>query len=267
MAAAATTDANAATPEPKTALIIGSTGAVGSPLLSALLSRSSFTHIHSFVRSSSTPTSVPTIAPTKSFSQHTIDYDRLLAGDETETAKLRDVSADVVFITLGTTRADAASAQQFEKVDRDYVLAAAKAACGSDVAAADNKRIVYCSSQAANLDSPFLYLKSKGLTEQGLAKLGGDVVIFRPAFLAQAQRKRTRIAESLYGRLTGLLSKFSSSVEIPVTTLALAMVQAGHLGSAGLASHGIGSAPDKDYGQAGSVTIVSNAEALKLGKE
>ncbi|EPQ31670.1 uncharacterized protein PFL1_01003 [Pseudozyma flocculosa PF-1] len=220
----------------------------------------------------------PTVSPEKSFAQHPLDFDKLLSGDQAEAEKLSQVGADVVFITLGTTRAEAGSAQAFEKIDRQYVLAAAQAALtGSTTTTmtttttkpAADKTIVYCSSQAANSSSLFLYPRSKGLTEEGLAKLASDVIIFRPGFLAQAERKQPRALETIFGKLTGVVSHFSSNVEINVSTLGLAMVKAGQLGSAGLRSQGMGAPPafKKDEGTDNTVTVVSNAEAIQLGKQ
>ena len=41
--------------------------------------------------------------------------------------------------------------------------------------------------------------RSKGLTEQGLARLGyKDTIILRPAFLAQAERPEKRTLESIF---------------------------------------------------------------------
>lgn len=42
--------------------------------------------------------------------------------------------------------------------------------------------------------------RSKGLTENGLAELGyKDTIIFRPGFLANAERKGGRLMESVFG--------------------------------------------------------------------
>ena len=42
--------------------------------------------------------------------------------------------------------------------------------------------------------------RSKGLTEEGLAHLGyDDTIIFRPGFLAGANREETRTAETILG--------------------------------------------------------------------
>jgi hypothetical protein len=68
---------------------------------------------------------------------------------------------------VGTTRATAGSAAKFVTIDRDYVLAAAKAAV---IEKSDTQRIVYCSSAMASSKARFLYPQSKGLTEEGLGE-------------------------------------------------------------------------------------------------
>lgn len=102
------------------------------------------------------------------------------------------------FATVGTTRALAGSAANFVRIDREYVLAAAKAAMTDK--ADENQRVIYCSSSGSNSKSSFLYMQSKGLTEEGLAGLGySDCILFKPAYLAGANRERTRYAEKVFG--------------------------------------------------------------------
>lgn len=40
--------------------------------------------------------------------------------------------------------------------------------------------------------------RSKGLTEDGLAAMGYDLIVFRPAYLAQAERPNFRLAETIF---------------------------------------------------------------------
>lgn len=120
---------------------------------------------------------------------------------------------------MGTTRAQAGSASNFVMIDREYVLAAAKAALLETQSS--SQRLVYCSSAGANSASMLPYLKSKGLTEEGLGEWGfqkckferkadmypnetvklgySDCILFRPAFLSGAQRSRTKVVEKIFG--------------------------------------------------------------------
>ncbi|PWN40918.1 hypothetical protein IE81DRAFT_325099 [Ceraceosorus guamensis] len=246
----------------KTAIIFGATGAVGTPLLETLLQSPTFDKIHSFQRRA---TDGP---PNPKLITHTVDFDKLVAKDEEEVKRVKEIAADAVFITLGTTRGAAGSAQAFEKIDKDYVLAAARAAASPEKASSN--KVVYCSSQMANSGSRFLYTRSKGETEEGLASAGySETILFRPGFLAQAQRPKTRPLEVVYGALTGkVLSRFSDGAEIPVPILARAMRFAGEAGSSDLTAKGVGSPPVEAFKRpAGSaVTVLTNGEALRLGK-
>ena len=101
---------------------------------------------------------------------------------------------------------------QFIKIDHDYVLAAAEAARVESKV----QKLVYCSvrsspplhymslsyvlqSGGASSSSYMPYLKSKGLTEEGLVSLGySDTVIFRPGMLVvPGGRGEGRLAESI----------------------------------------------------------------------
>lgn len=72
--------------------------------------------------------------------------------------------------TVGTTRAQAGSAQAFSKIDREYVIAAARAALVQDTS--NKQKVLYCSAPLANSKSKFLYTQSKGMTEEGLGEYG-----------------------------------------------------------------------------------------------
>lgn len=130
----------------KTAAIFGATGEVGKQVLQALNATAEFTVVHDFRRSLPAPSSAKATALEHRLTQ--IDFDKLLAADQGEVQKVKSVNADVLFITLGTTplsssrdsdaantarlpgttKATAGSADAFIKIDRDYVLAAARAA-------------------------------------------------------------------------------------------------------------------------------------------
>ncbi|KAK4693814.1 oxidoreductase, partial [Phenoliferia sp. Uapishka_3] len=175
-------------------LLLGSTGAVGSQTILSLLSSSSYSSVHALGRR---PPTLPATTPnlSKLTTAPNISFEDLLNGDKAEEKKLRDVEADVVLITLGTTRAAAGGMEKFVRIDREYVSAAAKAARveGKD------QRVVYCSSGGASSTSLFPYTKSKGLTEEGLAELGyKECIIFRPGMLiVPGGRGEHRLVESM----------------------------------------------------------------------
>ncbi|KAI0692518.1 hypothetical protein BC835DRAFT_1416537 [Cytidiella melzeri] len=229
------------------ALLFGATGAVGKHLLRELLSSEQYTKVGEYGRRVTDQAQLPNA---EKLEQKTVNFDRI----EQET--VREGNWDVVYITLGTTRKAAGSAAAFERIDRDYVVNAAKAAKSEDTSR--KQRLVYLSSTGASTSS---FLLSKGLTEQALAALGyDDVIIFRPGLLAEAERPDHRLAESIAGVITRQLSRFTDSIEIRVQTLGKAIRIAGTLGSDGI--------PEKMKATTSwggpSFTVLDNAAALKL---
>ncbi|KAF5362443.1 hypothetical protein D9756_002410 [Leucocoprinus leucothites] len=236
---------------PKTALIFGATGQTGRVLLRELLASSEFTKVGEYGRNV-TPKSDIAVGKDK-LEQKVINFDKL---DE---AGLQEGCWDVVYITLGTTKKNAGSAEAFEKIDRDYVISAAKAARVPN----QEQRLVYLSSAGANASSSFLYMRSKGQTEIGLAKLGySDTIIFRPAMLLGAKREESRVAESIFATITGALTRVSDSIGIQIPVLAKAISRAGILGSSGLPANAKASTVNQD---AAAFTLISNDGALALG--
>ncbi|EST06383.1 NAD(P)-binding domain protein [Kalmanozyma brasiliensis GHG001] len=242
----------------ETAVILGASGAVGKHLLSELLSSSSpYKTVYSFARRahpSPPPTSIQ-------FREVLVDFDKVYNGDSTETAKLSSIdAASAVYITMGTTRAAAGGMEAFERIDRGYVLAAAKALAGKA------ESVVYCSSGGSSSSSLFPYLKSKGLTEEGLAQLYGKTVIMRPGYLANAERPGTRILEKTFEPIMGLMSKFSTSVQADVRDVAKAMLKAGMEGPTALKERGLASDAGAKYGD-GQAVVLGNAAIVKIAKE
>ncbi|KAK7437363.1 hypothetical protein VKT23_018608 [Stygiomarasmius scandens] len=238
----------------KSALIVGATGQTGQYLLKELLASSHYTRVGEYGRRL---TDLQTLSTGKEkLEQKQVDFEKL------SESGMKDGKWDVVFITLGTTRKSAGSAEAFEKIDREYVLNAAREAKSSD--SAHEQRLLYCSSGGANSRSPFLYTKSKGLTEEGLASLGySDTIIFRPGMLAGVTRQDSRPFEHVASVLTGFVGRFTDSIEIKVADLGKAMGIAGHLGSANLPPE---AKAHKETLAGKEATIIDNAGALALAK-
>jgi hypothetical protein len=91
-----------------TALLIGATGLVGKQLLPVLLQSTHFSQVGEFGRR---VTSFSSANP--KLQQRVIDFEKL------SEAGLKDGSWDVIFITLGTTRAIAGSKAAFTKIDKE----------------------------------------------------------------------------------------------------------------------------------------------------
>lgn len=241
----------------KSALILGATGSVGKHLLRSVLSSNVFTRVGEYGRKVTPEEQLSEYVPTGKLVQKVIDFDQI------KDAELGKDRWDVVFVTLGTTKQKAGSATAFEKIDREYVLNAARAAISEDQGS--RQRIVYLSSAGANPSAHALYLRSKGLTEQGLASLGyGDVIVFRPTFLAEAEREKPLPFEPTVQRIANFLAKFSSSVQVPVKTLAESMRLAGELGSSALPPDVQTSNITLPGQDTASFTVLNNSAILKL---
>jgi len=237
----------------QSALLIGATGATGKYVLKELLSSPQYSRVGEYGRRV-TPTDQITAGKEK-LEQKTIDFDKV------EEAGLNVGKWDVVFITLGTTKKAAGSAEAFEKIDREYVVESARAAKSNDDS--HKQRLVYLSSGGANASSPFLYLRSKGLTELALADLGySDTIVFRPGLLKGAERSEFRGPEIIASYVTGFLSYLSANIEIHVPTLAKSIRIAGQLGSSALPPVAKASKEGKDT----PFTVIGNEGAAALAK-
>ncbi|THH19126.1 hypothetical protein EW146_g1966 [Bondarzewia mesenterica] len=85
---------------------------------------------------------------------------------------------------MGTSLKSASSKKFFEKIDREYIVNAARAACTDDA----NQRLVYLSAGTADAHAYALYWRSKVLTQQALASLGyGAMLVHRLGYLKNAQ--------------------------------------------------------------------------------
>lgn len=93
-----------------TALLIGATGLVGKHLLPQLLESTHFSQVGEFGRR---VTSFPESNPNSKLQQRVIDFEKL------SEAGLKDGSWDVLYITLGTTKAIAGSKAAFTKIDKE----------------------------------------------------------------------------------------------------------------------------------------------------
>ncbi|GJN93613.1 hypothetical protein Rhopal_006670-T1 [Rhodotorula paludigena] len=140
-----------ATPaQPHCLLVLGGTGLVGREVVIAALSNDAISAVLSFGRKP--PPVEPSVAGFSKLQHTALDFEALLAEKEggPETQKLRAADADSVVVALGTTRATAGSAENFERIDRLYVLKAAEAARTSKP-----QTLAYVSSGGANASSWF----------------------------------------------------------------------------------------------------------------
>ena len=162
----------------KTALIIGSTGLIGSQLLNFLLDSNDYLKVITFVKRDSG------IKHPK-LTQHIIDF------DNPETYK-ELVVGDDFFCTIGTTIKKAGSKKAFKKVDFEYPRQFAAFALQNRV-----KQFLIISSLNADAKSQNSYLKTKGEIQDFLKDCNFErVAVLQPSLLL-GNRTEFRFGEKL----------------------------------------------------------------------
>jgi uncharacterized protein YbjT (DUF2867 family) len=162
----------------KTALIIGSTGLIGSQLLQILLKSEHYSKVVTFVKRE-------TGIQHPKLKQHIIDF------DEPESYQ-HLVEGDDFFCTIGTTINKAGSKEAFRKVDFEYPMQFAKIAAEKKI-----KQFLIISSLGADAASSNFYLKTKGEIENFLkASTLEKVSILRPSLLL-GYRTEFRLGEKV----------------------------------------------------------------------
>ncbi|KAJ3087672.1 hypothetical protein HK100_008300, partial [Physocladia obscura] len=192
-----------------TALVVGATGAVGSRVVAQLLASARCKRVIALTRreldvpalratfkadalAKQSDTTFDTLAAEK-LNVRVVDFEAL-AGNTANNDNASNTNnnttvgpADAVFCCLGTTRADAGSAAAFRHIDHDYAVASAISA----KAANPNTYFGLLTSAGADKNSWFLYLKTKGETEEACRNLAfSRFTIFRPGFLQRGNSAR-----------------------------------------------------------------------------
>ncbi|WP_426092773.1 oxidoreductase [Flavobacterium sp. DSR3-2] len=162
----------------KTALIIGSTGLIGSELLNLLLDSNDYLKVITFVKRD-------TGIKHPKLTQHIIDFDK------PETYKDLVVGNDF-FCTIGTTIKKAGSKEAFRKVDFGYPKQFAAFALQNKV-----KNYLIISSLGANAKSGNFYLKTKGEIQDFLKDCDFESVdVLQPSLLL-GNRTEFRLGEKV----------------------------------------------------------------------
>lgn len=162
----------------KTALIIGSTGLIGSELLNLLLESSHYAKIITFVKRD-------TGIKHPKLTQHIIDFDK------PETYK-ELVVGDDFFCTIGTTIKKAGSKKDFRKVDFEYPRQFAAFALQNKV-----QKYLIISSLSADANSGNFYLKTKGEIQDFLNDCNFEsVAVLQPSLLL-GDRTEFRLGEKV----------------------------------------------------------------------
>lgn len=162
----------------KTALIIGSTGLIGSELLNLLLESPNYAKVITFVKRDA-----GILHP--KLKQHIIDFDK------PETYK-ELVIGDDFFCTIGTTIKKAGSKKAFRKVDFEYPRQFAAFALQNKI-----KQFLIISSLGAAVNSSNFYLKTKGEIEDFLKDCNFESVSVLQPSLLLGNRTEFRLGEKI----------------------------------------------------------------------
>lgn len=162
----------------KTALVFGSTGLVGSHLLTQLIDREDYSEIKIFVRK-------PSGIKNPKVKEFIIDFEQLENSREL-------LKGDDLYICLGTTIKKAGSVANVEKIDRDIPLKVAEICQQNNV-----QKIAVVSSIGANKNSKNYYLRIKGEMEAGILSLNfTNIAVLRPSIIL-GERNEKRFAETI----------------------------------------------------------------------
>ncbi|KAH9876521.1 hypothetical protein J1614_003652 [Plenodomus biglobosus] len=225
-----------------TAALAGSTGLVGSNILSQLLAHPSFSSVYAYTRRElPNPTASTKLTPITS--TEISEWPSLFP---------REMKPRVFFSGLGTTKAAAGSIEAQRKIDLDLNLELARAAKDAGV-----DTYVLISTANANSKAYFAYPKMKGELEDAVKELGfKHTVILQPGLIV-GERNESRPAEAAIRTLakgmrslTPALTNFWAQ---DASVIARAAVNASLMCGEGKKEEG--------------VWVVGQAEIVSLGKE
>lgn len=195
---------------PKTIILAGSSGLIGSHLLQLCLESTQVAKVICLNRRK-------VLGEHPKLEERIIDFNHLVS--------LPDFpEADAVCCCLGTTMKKAGSKEAFRKVDYHYTLDLGKAARNQGI-----PHLLLVSSLGASTQTSNFYLKTKGEIEEALNRLAfPSLTLLRPSFLL-GERKENRVAENIgkwifqtFGfLLAGPLKKYKA---IHANTVARAML-------------------------------------------
>jgi oxidoreductase len=210
------------------AFVIGGTGAVGREVLRELLCDPAVARVTSLSRRSAVD-GLPAEDTDRTPGRDLSKLDEVITPDvgahlaRTDLGDAAPSAHEAVFCCLGTTRADAGSAEAFRAVDLDLVISAARSAVASTEDSAEpaqTRRLpVFSMVSATNADksSWFLYPKTKGQAEEAVRALPiPRIAIMRPGLLV---RPDPRFGEKVFGCV------LPKSMKIDVADCGRAMVR------------------------------------------
>lgn len=172
----------------KKAILFGASGFIGSHLLEKLLKDADYDHVTVVVRK---PLNVSHAKL------------KVLIGDFQSLRSLKkELIADEVFITLGTTKKNTPRIDEYYRVDHDYPIFAAKIAKENGA-----KSVFIVTAIGANADSKIFYVKTKGETERDIIALDfKHTHIFQPSMIV-GNRKEERATEKTLIKAWGVVDR------------------------------------------------------------
>jgi nucleoside-diphosphate-sugar epimerase len=171
----------------KTALIFGSTGLVGSNLLTLLIKDDYYTTIKIFVRSK-IDINDPKVEIINLDFNKLSEYSHLIKGDD-------------CFFCIGTTKKQTPNNDEYRNIEYNFPVNIAEIAKNNNV-----RSFMYVSSLGSNPNTKNTYLKNKGEAEEFLKKLNFyQLSIIRPSFLL-GDRKEFRLGEIIGKKIFKKLS-------------------------------------------------------------
>lgn len=193
-----------------TAIIAGSTGLIGSHLLTCLLENDHIVQVTVLLRKDT-----DMLHP--KLKKLVVDFDKLGTYHN-------ELKADIVYSCLGTTRRKTPDKRQYFKIEHDYPVELARMAMQNGAT-----QFHYISSMGAHPERGNFYTKNKGMAEESLSATGIQSIYFYRPSLLLGERKEGRILEKVSEffltifkpLMTGSLKKYRA---IQATDVAKAML-------------------------------------------
>lgn len=204
----------------KSAILFGATGLIGAHLLHELLDSPAYATVKAVVRRD-TGIRHPKLSQLFADHRSLVDIKAQLTGD-------------VVFCCVGTTRKRTPDLHEYYRIDHDYPLAAAQYTKDNGASA-----FLLVSALGANPASKFFYLRTKGETERDIIRLGFEQThVFRPSLLTGNRREKRGLEalSAIVFRVVNplLISSLSKYRSIKADWVAKAMCRIGSMGQQGV---------------------------------
>ena len=193
------------------AIIVGASGLIGSELLKQLTEYREFDEIVLIIRR-------PLTVSNSRVREIVVDFDHLKDIS-------KEISGDVIYSCLGSTRKKTPVASEYRKIEYDYTLNIARMGLNNGV-----KQFHYISSLGADVSSSTSYLRLKGEVEKALIALPYPALhIYQPSYL-KGNRAEKRLDNKLMRPLMSVLDpllvgKLSKYKSITSESVAKAMIK------------------------------------------